>query len=104
MWERGLKLRLNVQPSAVSVAPHVGAWIETSVAIVAQSQDVSLPMWERGLKLQFALLGRLQRRVAPHVGAWIETASPCGMQLRHSWSLPMWERGLKLTTMYRVPP
>ena len=30
MWVRGLKLlRLNVRKSALQVAPHVGAWIET---------------------------------------------------------------------------
>ena len=53
MWERGLK-----QPEVFRrtirghVAPHVGAWIETS------------------------LLYEIKKfiKVAPHVGAWIETA------------------------------
>ena len=55
---------------------------------------MSLPMWERGLKLLNILpLGRPQA-VAPHVGAWIETQ---GIDLREfaNASLPMWERGLK---------
>ena len=44
-----------MSPSRVrlSVAPHVGAWIETSLS------------WSI---MQFV-------RVAPHVGAWIETCS-----------------------------
>ena len=55
------------------VAPHVGAWIETSMTQKSQKSLLSLPMWERGLKL-----GRLPEKqygneVAPHVGAWIET-------------------------------
>ena len=50
----------------------MGAWIETSVALVAQSQDV----------------------VAPHVGAWIETRS-ASRKCATLKSLPMWERGLK---------
>ena len=73
MWERGLKplgaLLLNVG----EVAPHVGAWIETDFLTIGQSQYVSLPMWERGLKLN-------------HGGGI------CGGICR---SLPMWERGLK---------
>ena len=33
------------------VAPHVGAWIETDMLINLFTSVVSLPMWERGLKL-----------------------------------------------------
>ena len=55
---------------------------------------MSLPSWERGLKLP-----RLHRMyvyiVAPLVGAWIETDFvKCFEQL--FLSLPSWERGLKL--------
>ena len=56
-----------------AVAPHVGAWIETS----------------RGRRRKMA------GRVAPHVGAWIETQATGSMK-RKGLSLPMWERGLKL--------
>ena len=52
MWVRGLKLQLKLDFDAPqSVAPHVGAWIETK-------------------KVNRASLDNL---VAPHVGAWIET-------------------------------
>ena len=52
MWVRGLKLLRNHQINLRKVvAPHVGAWIETTVI-----DDVK----------------RLHG-VAPHVGAWIET-------------------------------
>ena len=95
-WERGLK-RLNPQgiTKPLNVAPRVGAWIETWVlgvnsinASVAPrvgawietikpsgycEVTVSLPAWERGLKL-FGEHGKT------HPGK----------------SLPAWERGLKL--------
>ena len=34
-----------------TVAPHVGAWIETIECVRSHHDVVSLPMWERGLKL-----------------------------------------------------
>ena len=52
MWVRGLKQRNFARcGEAGTVAPHVGAWIETGIA---KSKSHS-------------------RDVAPHVGAWIET-------------------------------
>ena len=51
MWVRGLKHILSRSVRANFVAPHVGAWIETS--------SVSPPT--------------MKMIVAPHVGAWIET-------------------------------
>ena len=54
------------------VAPHVGAWIETVVHHEGVDIGMSLPMWERGLKLT--------NRVITH---------------SLNMSLPMWERGLK---------
>ena len=54
MWERGLKhLFLSAQLTEFAVAPHVGAWIETSEL-------------RRGM---------VREEVAPHVGAWIETST-----------------------------
>ena len=52
MWERGLK-PLQLRPPGVMghVAPHVGAWIETRIFRVDSQGVLSLPMWERGLKL-----------------------------------------------------
>ena len=56
-----------------SVAPHVGAWIETRSWSHSAFAVLSLPMWERGLKQDASLL-----------------------HLSLTASLPMWERGLKL--------
>ena len=55
-----------------SVAPYVGAWIETQ--LFGSNND--------------------QRKVAPYVGAWIETRLTL-MVLRIPRSHPMWVRGLK---------
>jgi hypothetical protein len=65
-------LSLHLVTQIVDVAPHAGAWIETSSASV-----INLP----GI-------------VAPHAGAWIETphATPLPPRCR---SLPTRERGLK---------
>ena len=80
----------------IAVAPYVGAWIETAHEIArCYNEIVSLPTWERGLKLFCLYLicifhlslptwerGLKQRckdgckqiyEVAPYVGAWIET-------------------------------
>ena len=54
------------------VAPHAGAWIETTIEYGAKTRG-----W-----------------VAPHAGAWIETVSS-ETKLVKSVSLPMWGRGLK---------
>ena len=72
MWERGLKLTSRKMAYQKSVAPHVGAWIETPKRVNAGEVT----------------------GVAPHVGAWIETLSK-GKPKHDEWSLPMWERGLK---------
>ena len=55
------------------VAPRVGAWIETSTEKDIDLKEMSLPVWERGLKLTF-------------------THNDDHLPL----SLPVWERGLKL--------
>ena len=52
MWERGLKhFQLAEILIGESVAPHVGAWIETFIYERFSLGKMSLPMWERGLKL-----------------------------------------------------
>ena len=78
-----------------SVAPYVGAWIETCLVIRKDTYSSSHPMWVRGLKLllEVAIYIRQgshpmwvrglkqvcikqndqQQNVAPYVGAWIET-------------------------------
>ena len=56
----------------MTVAPYVGAWIETTQAV--------------GKDTVFC--------VAPYVGAWIETLNMCG-SIMLSTSHPTWVRGLK---------
>ena len=58
----------------IDVAPLVGAWIEIYEIAKQLEIYVSLPSWERGLKLISALQEYDQRTVAPLVGAWIEIA------------------------------
>ena len=74
MWVRGLKqVMLGHASLSTTVAPYVGAWIETKVNVYIHNDIL----------------------VAPYVGAWIETfkAGPvCNIFESH----PMWVRGLKL--------
>ena len=58
------------------VAPHVGAWIETKLSKSMAKGYESHPMWVRGLKLRAGSFAAVGHRVAPHVGAWIETLYP----------------------------
>ena len=51
MWVRGLKHNNGETFTVYRVAPHVGAWIETSTVTATNTLQA----------------------VAPHVGAWIET-------------------------------
>ena len=50
----------------------MGAWIETALDLLLLTEEQSLPMWERGLKLLPNIEAHM-KYVAPHVGAWIET-------------------------------
>ena len=52
MWVRGLKLVVcHALLLLTPVAPHVGAWIETAIALQKYKEVQSHPMWVRGLKL-----------------------------------------------------
>ena len=52
MWVRGLKQGvLRGTPVHLKVAPHVGAWIETTLKKEDEYFKKSHPMWVRGLKL-----------------------------------------------------
>ena len=75
-WVRGLKLVLEITVRNLSVAPYVGAWIETDVATLLRTAIASHPTWVRGLKLPKRPLPRFGAPVAPYVGAWIETPQP----------------------------
>ena len=57
-----------------TVAPYVGAWIETIEDLMYVPTDaLSHPTWVRGLKRFFGCLSWCCKLVAPYVGAWIET-------------------------------
>ena len=50
-WVRGLKLSAFVKAmQGKRVAPYVGAWIETRLAVSYTASDTSHPTWVRGLK------------------------------------------------------
>ena len=50
-WVRGLKLDfITLNVSEVSVAPYVGAWIETVYRLKDEQNAQSHPTWVRGLK------------------------------------------------------
>ena len=76
-----------------TVAPYVGAWIETNSKELAQYQHASHPMWVRGLKRK-NFVQASSNSVAPYVGAWIETRVDNNGVVRVV-SHPMWVRGLK---------
>ena len=51
MRERGLKHIMKQKSFLYEVAPHAGAWVETSLQFGNERTfEVSLPMRERGLK------------------------------------------------------
>ena len=60
------------------VAPHAGAWIETSSTVSRKAcAGMSPPTRGRGLKQKPTSEAIATIRVAPHAGAWIETPSEC---------------------------
>jgi len=73
MRVRGLKLCTGWLCANAAVAPHAGAWIETTIY-----DDISC-----------------LASVAPHAGAWIETLRYV-LRCRYKASHPMRVRGLKL--------
>ena len=100
---------------AFLVAPHVGAWIETTTNIPLTRLALSRPTWARGLKLVLTNavtrgsvaphvgawietclfhIVQLSSPVAPHVGAWIETKQMAAVDAKMG-SRPTWARGLK---------
>ena len=62
------------QGSNGSVAPYVGAWIETVIIADLCPANLSHPTWVRGLKHTLIADKCQALLVAPYVGAWIETS------------------------------
>ena len=61
--------------ASLSVAPLVGAWIETFAPKIIRVISLSHPSWVRGLKPYPSEQEFEDTAVAPLVGAWIETSS-----------------------------
>gem|GEM_PF-673846 len=95
--------RCTAAISTARVAPHAGAWIETlATRHRSRPPNWSLPTRERGLKLMRNADAFNYRMVAPHAGAWIETLgvfAGFGRKL----SLPTRERGLKHWRYNQLP-
>ena len=73
-WVRGLKLHNLMWGSLVmSVAPYVGAWIETLWTVEIMMQNPVAPYV--GAWIETSTKGKvsIKGNVAPYVGAWIET-------------------------------
>ena len=78
----------------LTVAPYVGAWIETWIYCCIHSSHTSHPTWVRGLKQHGRAEILTEAKVAPYVGAWIETNYPGEPPIGRK-SHPTWVRGLK---------
>ena len=78
MWERGLKQALaDSYIMLPSVAPHVGAWIETTPNMGQFIISDVAPHVGAWIETCRAFRAVSARTVAPHVGAWIETVAEC---------------------------
>ena len=83
MWShptrvRGLKRKgRSYRRKQKIVAPHAGAWIETSQSYHFKNLMSSHPTRVRGLKLHYRRNTNRPLKVAPHAGAWIETPTLC---------------------------
>ena len=95
MWERGLKPNIEYLEMRVNaVAPHVGAWIETTRKMFMAYSATSLPMWERGLKRPRHYHYRQDQRSLPMWERGLKHKR-LNQSQQILTSLPMWERGLK---------
>ena len=82
--------------SFARVAPHVGAWIETVVALMLMvSVSMVAPHVGAWIETDVQTLSATLFDVAPHVGAWIETVYTTYKRNTDGKSHPMWVRGLK---------
>ena len=70
------------------VAPHVGAWIEIYVERMKDFHLASHPTWVRGLKCQRNWARDYFTNVAPHVGAWIEMGRDTKDQIQQPMVAP----------------
>ena len=95
-WVRGLKLICHRTWRSKTVAPYVGAWIETLCRTCWPCRWVVAPYVGAWIETTDLMAYAAPLAVAPYVGAWIETKkkSPEPPKIL---SHPTWVRGLKLT-------
>ena len=75
MWVRGLKHPLgHLYHNKSTVAPYVGAWIETATNHDMLLQVNVAPYVGAWIETVGAPIASLSIDVAPYVGAWIETS------------------------------
>ena len=95
-WVRGLKpAGESTTRTLTSVAPYVGAWIETTSGHHMDTARESHPTWVRGLKPN--MLNPMMSTEESHP-TWVRGLKPWTLILLSliSWSHPTWVRGLKL--------
>ena len=79
---------------AGTVAPFVGAWIEICLYLLLLAHLLSLPSWERGLKLKHLHWLLVENMSLPSRERGLKLCSISVFQYA-VWSLPSRERGLK---------
>ena len=80
----------------IDVAPHVGAWIETSKsACVCVGRRESRPTWARGLKLNETKFSLYCYKSRPTWARGLKQGRPTAQHLAELPSRPTWARGLK---------
>ena len=77
------------------VAPHAGAWIETSALQMQLNPKAVAPHAGAWIETGWIIGVRIDRAVAPHAGAWIETLRYRTQQTGYPASRPTRARGLK---------
>ena len=103
-WVRGLKPGIIYQSAtSMTVAPHVGAWIETAFAGLGEAIASVAPHVGAWIETDSIKEMVVFSEVAPHVGAWIETHIMFRSESTRM-SHPTWVRGLKLRLVVRVLP
>ena len=96
-----LKIGINFWMKLLSL-PSWERGLKLSPPHAFQDFFMSLPSWERGLKWSGMAGTTAELQVAPLVGAWIEMIFMF-FHLLNIWSLPSWERGLKSLSVTAMP-
>ena len=100
-WGRGLKLYLDLCDTIdITVAPLVGAWIETKGNRPKALYTKSLPSWGRGLKQLLHAVALVALASLPSWGRGLKHRLRLEVKVNGT-SLPSWGRGLKLPRVTR---